>query len=254
MASEHLEIQIESHRCHFYKGDVCILNHSARHAEHFESDTALFYLVLSLEYLKSFPRGEGLELSPQLKKFFFESVHASVLQNRDYVVFRQRGKEDPPALDGIMQALRREFQEKQPGYQLFVRGQLCRLFAFLSDPCCYETKCVSLGSDEGYSLALSAKKILDKSGQRVNKQHLAKHLNYSAEYINQVFQKHYGCTISEYNRRVCLYQAALLLQETILPVHKIIRQLGFTNRTNFYRLFEREHGCTPAEYRRRNRV
>lgn len=70
VVSAHLEMQIESRLCHFYRGDVCILNCSTRHAEHYEPDTELFYLVLSPDYLLNFPRGEGPALSPELWRFF----------------------------------------------------------------------------------------------------------------------------------------------------------------------------------------
>ena len=46
VTSAHLEVQIESRLCQFYRGDVCILNCATRHAEHYEADTALSYLCL----------------------------------------------------------------------------------------------------------------------------------------------------------------------------------------------------------------
>lgn len=191
-------------------------------------------------------------MSPELRKFFFENMRDPLLQNRDYAVFRWCGDGEPIILYQAMEDLRREFQEKRPGCQLFVRGHLCRIFSILSDTRFYEARCVNLGADEGYSLALSAKQVLDKCDHRISKQQLAKRLSYSAEHINQVFLHHYGCTIPEYNRRACLRQAAMLLRETSLHVHEIVRRIGFSNRTNFYKLFEKEYGCTPAEYRRNN--
>lgn len=252
VVSAHLEMQIESRLCQFYRGDVCILNCSTRHAEHYEPDTELFYLVLSPDYLLNFPRGEGPALSPELWRFFSKALHGSLLQNKDYVAFQWRGDNIPVILRRVMTEIRGIFTEKMPGYPLFVRGQVCRMFSILSDPQYYETKFVDLGTDESFSLALSAKQVLDKTNYRMSKLQLAEQLNYSAEHINRVFQHHYGCTIPTYNRRICLKRAAELLRETPLPVHEICRQLGFVNRTNFYILFEQEYGLTPAEYRRKN--
>lgn len=253
VVSEHLEIQIESELLQFYRGDVCILDRSTYHAEHYELGTELFYLVLTPEYLKSYPQGEAPTMPQKLWKFFSRALRDQLLNNKDYVAFRWKGDGTPLPLCKVMEELRREFTDKGPGYPMFVRGQICRLFAILSDDQYYVTEFRNLSTDEGYSLAFAAKQVLDKAEGQMNKQQLSKQLNYSAEHINQMFLRHYGCTVSSYNRKICLRHAANLLQDTSLPVHEISRQLGFVNRTNFYRLFEREYGCTPAEYRRKSK-
>lgn len=84
----------------------------------------------------------------------------------------------------------------------------------------------------------------------MTKLQLAEMLNYNSEHINRVFKKHYGYSIPEYNKMICLKHAAQMLCDTDHHIHKICKQLGFTNRTHFYNLFEQEYGCTPADYRR----
>lgn len=145
--------------------------------------------------------------------------------------------------------MRRELEEKRPGYQLLVRGLLFRFLTILSDSTYYKTEYVDLGADNGFSLAHSAKQLLDKSKRKMTKQEIAEQLNYSEGHINRIFQKHYGQTIPEYNKAVCLRHAAKLLTQSNQHIHSICRQLGFSNRTHFYNLFMKEFGCTPAEYR-----
>lgn len=41
-----------------------------------------------------------------------------------------------------------------------------------------------------------------------------------------------------------------LLVNTQMPVSRIISEVGFSNRSYFYRLFEETYGVTPAEYHR----
>ena len=86
---------------------------------------------------------------------------------------------------------------------------------------------------------------------QMTKQQLAEKLNYNSEHINRVFKKHYGQTIPDYNKLVCMREAALLLCNTNQHIHQICRQLGFTNRTHFHTLFQQEYGCSPYDYRKR---
>ncbi len=249
--SERFEMQIESQLCEFHRGDVCLLDRATRHGEHFDPGAAVFYLVLSPDYLLNWPREEGAALPPALQKFFAKGARDTAQQNKDYFFFQSHTRQVAGAREP-MEALRREFSDKQPGYQLFVRGWLYRLFRLLFDTDCYRADYVDLGADAGFSLAFSAKQLLDKAKRRMTKQELAERLNYNAEYIDRVFHRHYGCTVPAYTRAVCLRRAAYLLRSTGLCVQDIARQVGFVNRTNFYALFAREYGCTPAEYRRRS--
>lgn len=252
IASPRVEMQIESQLCEFGQGDVCILNRSTRHAEKFCTEEKLFYLVLAPEYLAGWPREEGMSLQQfaVLSKFFNKGLRDTFQQNKDYTAFRCINREGGSPLYGIMADIRREFEDKKPGYQLFVRGHIYRLLSVLADPACYAAEYIDLGADDGFSLAFSARRLLDKTKRRMTKLEIAEKLNYSEEYVNRVFKKHYGYTIPEYNRLVCLRQAAALLCGTSLPVHEICKQLGFANRTHFYSLFHREYGCTPYDYRK----
>ncbi|MDF2511234.1 MAG: AraC-type DNA-binding protein [Herbinix sp.] len=254
VASDQFEMQIESQLCEFNKGDVCILNRSTRHSEYFKPEGKVFYFALSSEYLFNWPREAGMSLqrSNLLTKFFAKGLRDTLQQNKDFIAFRYTNQEVIPPLHRIIVDIRKEFEDKQPGYQLFIRGLLYRMFCILTDSECYETEYVDLGSDGGFSLAFSAKQILDKSKRRMTTLEIAERLNYNGEHISRIFKKHYGYTISEYNRLICLRQAATMLCDTSQQIQKICKQLGFVNRTHFYSLFEQEYGCTPAEYRRKS--
>lgn len=251
IASDRLEMQIESSLCEFNKGDVCVLNRSTRHAEHFYPGVKMFYLAFSPEYLLNWPfeEGMGLQQSLILTKLFKKWPQDTLKQNKDYVCARYNDHAGTSPLNEIIGHIRREFKEKRSGYQSIVRGLLYRFLSSLADPKYYTTEYIDLVSDEGFSLAYSVKQILDKKKHKMTVLQVANCLNYNSEYINRVFKKHYGKTIPEYNKTVYMRQSALLLNTTGLPIHEICKQLGFTNRTHFYNEFEKEYGCTPNNYR-----
>jgi len=253
ISSDKFEMQIESRMCEFSKWDVCLLNRSTRHSEHFIPGMKVFYLVLSPKYLLNWSREEGMNLqrSSVLARLFSKGLRDTMQQNKDYITFKYTGQNVNPPLYKLLEDIRKEFEDKQPGYQLFIRGLICRLLFILVNPEHYDAEYIDLGSDDGFSLAYSAKQIMDKNKRRMTKQQLAEKLNYNSEHINRVFKKHYGQTIPDYNKLVCMREAALLLCNTNQHIHQICRQLGFTNRTHFYTLFQQEYGCSPYDYRKR---
>ena len=254
VASDNCEMQIESNLMEFNKWDVCILNRTTRHAEYFKPESRMFYLVLQPEYLANWPREEGMNLQHDkvFKELFHKGMRDTLQQNKDFVIARYVSQTKPSPFKGIIEDIRKEFVDKRPGYQLFVRGLIYQLFYLLASPEYYQTKYINLGYDEGFSLAFSAKQILDKNPHRITKAQLAESLSYNSEYINRVFKKHYGCSIPDYNREVCMHRAASLLSDTNQRIHDISKKLGYGNRTHFYDLFKHEYGCTPYEYRKKS--
>lgn len=255
VASGKLNMQIESKLCEVNSLDVCILNCNTRHAEQFIPDGCVYYIVLSPEYLKEWPKENGMNLRHFMlfKDFFMKDISDTMHQNKDYIMARNVNLEVFSQLDDIIKNIRREFEEKHPGFQLVVRGLLFRFFSILSNPKFYKTEYIDLGADNGFALAYSAKRLLDKYKHKITVREISEQLNYSEEHVNRIFKKHYGQTIPEYNRLVCLRQAAYLLSNTHCHVHTICKQLGFRNRTHFYLLFKNKYGCTPTEYRKKDR-
>lgn len=253
--NDKFEMQIESELCMMQQGDVCILNPAIRHFETYQADTAVIFMVLSRDYLESWPRDLGVRIQkfPALSRFFNSGLHINIGQDKNFIYFQQLKPPSPTNVASIIEQMQSQFENRLPGYQLFIRGLLFQLFATIANPDYYQTKYFDAGTNDGYSLALSAKKILDKNKKRITKDDLAKQLNYNGEYISRVFKKHYQLSITEYNKMICLKEATTLLVGTNLHIHLILKQLGFTNRTHFYKLFEAQYGCTPAEYRNKEK-
>ena len=50
----------------------------------------------------------------------------------------------------------------------------------------------------------------------------------------------------------CLKEAKYLLLHSDKTISSISENLGFTNRTHFYKLFKAKYGLTPNEYRKKH--
>ena len=95
--------------------------------------------------------------------------------------------------------------------------------------------------------------IMKTSHGRCTREELETLLHYNGEYLNRIVKKQTGKTILEYGQSIYLDEAKQMLAETDKSISAIIEELGFSNRSHFYRLFKQAYGETPLDYRKRIR-
>ncbi len=76
---------------------------------------------------------------------------------------------------------------------------------------------------------------------------------YDEIYINRVFKKYYGQSISSYLTDLRLGYAEIALSTTGDTVESISRQYGFSSPTFFFKKFKEKYGVTPNQYRKQKR-
>ena len=81
----------------------------------------------------------------------------------------------------------------------------------------------------------------------------AEAFHYHPAYFSSWFKKHAKITFQHQLLKIRLEQARFLLRETTLPVQTVIEEVGFQEKSYFYRCFRKECGMTPLEYRRKVR-
>lgn len=85
--------------------------------------------------------------------------------------------------------------------------------------------------------------------QKITIGELAKTFNLNRNTISKIFHEATGMPLITYLIKLRIKMAAVLLQETSLPVVEIMEQVGYSDLTHFGRAFKTELGCTPSEYR-----
>jgi len=81
-------------------------------------------------------------------------------------------------------------------------------------------------------------------------QSLADSLDFSPNYLRQIYKNYSGNSLSDEIVRMRVEEACRLLEETGDPVKELYSEAGFTNYNSFFTCFKRIKGETPAEYRR----
>ncbi|HWB25133.1 MAG TPA: AraC family transcriptional regulator [Chitinophagaceae bacterium] len=68
--------------------------------------------------------------------------------------------------------------------------------------------------------------------------------------ISKHFPRHFGCTLSEYTRRLKVDRAIALVKQKELPLTDIAYSCGFADQSHFIRVFKSQTGYAPGEYRK----
>ena len=254
VASGSIEMQIETQRILCQVGDVIMVNRNTRHAEDILRNATLYTIELSKDYLLRWPNADELftYMDETQNQFFSRNLDDEIKRNKDYIECRYQGDRSNIVIVDIFNQITNELGLKRPGFQLMVRALIYRLFAALSSSEEYACTYVDLGFDGGESLANTAKQLLDKTKRKIAYTELSAYLHYSSTHINRVFQKHFGESVKDYNRKIYMREAAKLLTSTNMSIQEIIKEIGLDNRTHFYKLFFESYQMTPAEYRERN--
>lgn len=67
-------------------------------------------------------------------------------------------------------------------------------------------------------------------------------------YLNRVFKKEKGVSVSQFIINERMKMAASLLETSIYTASEAAEKVGYTHYTNFHNMFKKYHGCTPTQY------
>ena len=87
-------------------------------------------------------------------------------------------------------------------------------------------------------------------GQKTDLESMAKHFNYSPQYISKKIKSCSGTTFSGIVKQIRYGQAKKMLANTQMSVREISNALGYMNAENFTRSFKAMSGMSPKEYKK----
>ena len=253
--------QIEARRYKYTACSCCLLNSNIRHREEYTGQFSIVSLSLAHDFLEDllrdpltqfFPGSESIRRNnSELLSFFDFEIGQNERDRKHYLNFSpcsdSVGQTD--AVHDIFDEMTKHLLLPEPGSAFQFRALICRLIAALSDPACYSTQLVQLGTETEGKVFSQVTALMEESHGRISRSELSERLRYSGSYLNRIVNKYSGRSISEYGNFFAMQQAARLLNSTSLTITDIAYQLGFTDRTHFYELFREEYGMTPKQFR-----
>lgn len=241
-------------------GQCCVMNKNIYHCELFSGDFQAVFFSFREDYLsellcenqKSQEKlssdcnsnlffqlfADGLEESTKFEKTYldcFPLIPSTEILDR---------------LSPLFNFIINETLNQQPGSSFFVKGAFSRLFSLLNDSNLFNINCVHSNASGQEFLFNKISHIIRSSHGRCSREELASQLHYSGEYLNRIVKKYTGKTLLSYGQSIYLEEAKELLEHSDKNITTIIEELGFSNRSHFYRLFEKQYGKSPLDYRR----
>lgn len=221
-------IQNESYE--FSRGDIAFFKPDSRHKYHTSSELEILRLKIEPDFIPQIYKNNADK---------FDSANIIHLPPNEVVRF-----------ENILLMIEKEFNNKNEFFSEVISGYLDVLFALL-------IRINNIGKEEDVkTTSVDFKSIItyiEKNLKTVTPSAVAMYSGYNFPYFSKLFKKHMGSNLSEYINLTKLNIAAKMLSETDKRIEHIGYEVGFNNKSYFYRVFKRYYGGTPEEYRKSSR-
>lgn len=251
--------RIEEQNYIYHEGQCCLLNPNVKHLEEPVENAEILFLDLSDSFFKTIIKNDiycdnNGNVNSTQNPIYHMILNA--LENKEY--YQKQYIDFLPvaplstlisALEFLIGQLITETREKKPAFFIFIQGNIARIISFLINPSQYMMRFVNLKNSKEEYIFSQIQQILEENNGRVTRSELSSSLNYEDHYINKIVRSQTGMSIKEYGQVFLLREAARMLIQTNLNITDIIRKLGLSNCSYFYRIFKEQYGLTPKEYR-----
>lgn len=153
----------------------------------------------------------------------------------------------------VLQTLQREAAERQYGFEMAVRGAICRLFVWLLRNWRERINAQPMGLSPPklHCLEEALSYIDTHFTESITMADVAQHCNMSYTAFSRFFSQGMQKSFPEYLTQIRLQQAYLLLATTELSITDIAMDTGFSGTSYFIQAFRKACGITPLHYRQR---
>jgi AraC family transcriptional regulator len=157
-----------------------------------------------------------------------------------------------PALDPLMEQLRRELLRRRSASPLLVQGIAQAIAVHLARNYAETINESSSGSPSlpGFKVKQITSWMAEHLAEDFNLDRLAAQAGLSKFYFNRLFKAATGLSPSRYHITLRMDEARRLLRETKKSVVDVALDVGYANPSHFAQLFRKESGLAPSDYRR----
>ena len=150
----------------------------------------------------------------------------------------------------LIHAMIRELTMRKTGYVFRLQAFMLEFLETLENADLYHLTRIRVDSRSEDFIYARLIRYLTECHGHATRDELALILHYNGDYLNRIVKRHCGLTIAQLGQQLCLKEAKRLLTESTMNISEIISDLGYTNRSHFYRIFEKETGMSPLQYRK----
>ncbi len=250
-----VEVQIENNTKQYKKGDVYLSDRKIHHTETYSQDACAVFFCISKEFFLDFLECINTESSADKFNEFFKGFKTGMEKENSlqkiYWDFYAKNQDNIHNYLHNVVAFKLELLSCDVGYRLILFGLLKRLLYIITNENFYTFNLNPIKTPVKDSITKEVKRYIETKRRKIMREELERDLHYNVDYLNRIFKKEYGLTIGQYQRKVCMNEAASILLRTNSTIGEVAEQLGFCNRSQFYKLFYDNFNMTPQEYRKK---
>jgi AraC-like DNA-binding protein/mannose-6-phosphate isomerase-like protein (cupin superfamily) len=227
------------------EGDICILNPNCIHRElNIAEGDFVIFLCISKHFLDIDMLRDCINKRELIDFFNIESYSKNA--PKEYILFKSMGDSE---IKAIIEMIIKENYYKKTGYQYIIKGYIVRLFAMLFNN--YEEIYVSEDIEKvENSIFYEIDSYIRENVSTVSRSELGDIFFFDPDHINRIIRKNTGKTYSQYLIDIKMEMAGEMIIDSKESINNIIKKLGYSNKSYFYKKFTDKYGVTPNEYRK----
>ncbi len=234
---------VDGEPIHLNKGDILLMDIGSRHSIGYLGTNDLLINILFRD------RDINLELLSELRsshsvlyEFLLDRKLGETGKIRHLLFSNKDTSEVRETLDKMLEEyyLQREFADAMIGsYLSILITQLVRNYRVR----------ISHPISKSQQIVMEMLKDIDNNYRDVSLESLATKYNYNRNYLSNVFKKETGSTFSETLIKQRMISAQTLLLSTTLPINQIMKKVGISNKSFFYKKYMAYFNQTPGSER-----
>ena len=222
------------------KGDLLIINYDQRHS--IEGGAGEYVnIFLKPEYLSE-NLAEHCSAFALLDLVEFSDFKKTLAEIKNMISFSGFER---TTVENLLENLENELRKKPTGYEISVRSWFNLLLVMV-----FRKMSQQLTEQfNGISTELLMY-IKTHCHEKLEMQDIAVKCNYNPSYFSRIFREFTGVSFTEYLKRVRIEKASVLLANTPMQVLDVCYEVGYSDKTKFFRHFKELCGSTPLSYRK----
>ncbi len=235
--------QIGIDELHLTKGDICFITPKTSHSLRINSHKTIVIniIVKSSTFQSTFTSFMGR--NDIISDYFTRSVYHS--SRSPYILCKTNSEE---ILTDIIFRLTDECQKPGKYSPRYRNAMLELLFIELLRLHEYHFTLGTSTENVNNESILAIIRYIQSNYKTTTLKDVADFFNYNETYLSRLIKKFSGQTYSEMIRTIRVQHAANLIIEGQLSIQEITDEIGYTDRSHFYRTFKKYYGVSPAQY------
>lgn len=226
----------------FHNGDLLLMDVGSSHQISALQAEDLMVNIVFKDSQISLQTLEQLHGRNSLVYQFLLKSHAHLNSEENFLILRQEQLKRAP---GILEQMMTEYFDPHSFSQDILTHYLAILLLDLARSLPTIDNVVQTSHDP----YLQTLKLIDEQYQTLTLTQAADNLRFNKNYLSNLIKERSGVTFTHLLNQKKIMTAKLLLTSTDLPIEAIAIQVGYSNKTYFYKKFKEETGQLPSQLR-----